>query len=208
MILHDFPISDFGVYQDIRGPKPFDIYAVDPVTGDARKIDMRGKLGHPSIAEFFIDSAASSILVQTTDYTDDGTPRPVGGSIQRIDLASGEWRLLLDAGSEVAYSLLGATPGGGEFLYTRQQMTSAGMETKHFVQNAATGHKTEIAIGSTLNQLWLSPSGEYVAAFDLIRSNKLLIIRVDSGEMRDIAWKTREGIPLPMGFLGGLSANN
>jgi hypothetical protein len=205
-VLPDFPIRDFKAYDQTRRRKSFDIYAIDPLAGDADVIDMRGMLSRPSIAKFFVKSDGASIIAQTDDYTGDGDPRPLGGSIQRIDVKSGEWETMHAAGHNDVYNLRGATPDGFKIIYTHYTVTDAGFDAAHYVQDTSTGETTELPIEGTLNQLWISPSGEYAAFYDMIRAHKLFIITVDSGEMREVARSTAEGSPLPMRFLGGLGS--
>jgi hypothetical protein len=213
LVLPDYPITDFEAYENIREKNTFNIYAIDPITGDSRMIDMKGLLGRPSIANYFILPDGTKIIAQTEDYLDDGTPRPMGGSIYEIDTASGEWVPLFKADKENAYNLHSATPDGNTICYTNYLFRidpanrSAGFETSHMVKNLNDERTWELPVKSTLYNFWLSPSGNYIVSLNLIKGSELSIITIDSGEQKFIARGSDAGSPAPIGFLGGLGNN-
>ena len=210
LILPDYPITDFEAYENVREKNSFNIFAIDPITGESDMIDMKGLLGRPSIAEYFILSGGAGIIVQTEDYLEDGAPRPMGGSIYEINTASGEWKPLFEADNENAYNLQAATSDGNTICYTNYLFKvdpakrTAGFETTHNVKNLATERTWVLPITSTLYDFWLSPSGDYIATLNLIKGSELSIITIDSGEQKFIARGSDAGSPAPIGFLGGL----
>jgi len=213
LVLPDYPITDFEAYENVREKNTFNIYAVDPVTGESEMIDIKGLLGRPSIANYFILPGGGKIIVQTEDYLEDGTPRPMGGSIYKIDTASGEWEPLFEADNENAYNLHSVTPDGNTICYTNYLFRrdpanrSAGYETMHMVKNLTDEKTWELPVKSTLYNFWLSPSGNYIASLNLIKGSELSIITIDSGEQKFIARTSDTGSPAPIGFLGGLGNN-
>lgn len=213
LVLPDYPITDFEAYENVREKNTFNIYAIDPITGESEMIDMKGLLGRPTIANYFILPAGEKIIVQTEDYLDDGTPRPLGGSIYEIDIVSGEWNTLFKADHENAYNLHSTTPDGNTICYTNYRFKidpvkrSAGYETAHMVKNLDDEKTWELPVRGTLYNFWLSPSGNYIVSLNLIKGSELSMITIDSGEQKFIARTTDTGSPAPIGFLGGLGNN-
>lgn len=204
LVLPDYPLTDFEEYDNVRSVNSFDIYAIDTVTGESEKIEMRGLLGRPVLAKYFVLPDGESIIAQTEAYVDDGTSKPLGGFVQKIDTATGEWETLLDAGGDDAYNLHSVNKDGSKICYTHYKFLPTGFEITHNVRNLADGRTWELPITSTWFQFWLSPSGEYVAALNLIKTGELTMITVDTGETRLIAGSTDTGFPNPVGFLGEL----
>ncbi len=199
-----YPINDFSPYASMDVATKFDIYGIDVVTGEALKVDMRGLLGTPASARFYVNDAATSIIALVEDLDEENDPRPQGGSIVKIDIASGEWMPILEADSKSVYALRGATPDGSAILYTKHQLTEAAFDSSHMVMYLDTGRTVQLPIQGLLNQLWISPSAKYAAFADLLRLKVIQLIDIDSGEMKEIARMSDIGAPRPIGFLGGL----
>ncbi len=204
LVLPDYPLTDFEEYDNVRSVNSFDIYAIDTVTGESEKIGMHGLLGRPVLAKYFVLPDGESIIAQTEAYVENGTSKPMGGFIQKIDPATGEWVTLLDAGGDDAYNLHSVNKDGSKICYTHYKFLPTGFEITHNVRNLDNGRTWELPVTSTWIQFWLSPSGEYVAALNLVKTGELTMITVDTGEKRLIATGTDTGSPNPVGFLGGL----
>jgi hypothetical protein len=205
--LPDYPVTEFGSFDRSRGDTHFNVYAIDPLTGDADKIDMRGLLGQTIEAKFFPTSDGSALFVQTQKKSEWGSPQLMGGSIQRINLETGAWELLFEYNENNAYSLRGITPGGTHLLYTHFSKSAEGdLEISHIVRNMVLGDETEIPTEGRANQLWLSPSGKYVVTFTWSRKPEIDVFEVETGNQRILDTAEGDNVPLPLKFLAGLGS--
>jgi len=203
--LPDYPVTEFTTFDRTGANTGFDIYAVNPITGEGRKIDMKGMLGQPIEAKFFPTSDGSTMYIQTQQKSELGSPQLMGGSIQRIDLKTGKWELLLEYSANDAYNLRSMTPDGSKILYSHWLVDPDGAPYReNIVRDMSTGHETTITLDKAFNYIWLSPSGKYIITFAWVKERELKVIDVASGSERILDSAENGTFPYPLKFLGGL----
>jgi len=203
--LPDYPVTEFSAFDRTGANTGFDLYAVNPITGEGRKIEMKGMLGQPIEAKFFPTSDGSTLYVQTQQKSELGSPQLMGGSIQRIDLNTRKWDLLFGYSATDAYNLRSITPDGSKLLYTHWLVNPDGVPEKlHIVRDMSTGKETTITLDKSTNYVWLSPSGKYIVTFAWVKDRELKVIDVATGSERVLDSAEGGTFPYPLRFLGGL----
>ncbi len=203
--LPDYPVTNLRSFGRYDTESDFNIYAIDPITGEGTEINMQGELTLPIEARFFPTSDASQLYVQTSELSQPGSPQLMGGSIQRIDLATGKWEMIVAYDKSTAYGLRGMTPDGSRILFSKRILHPEGaIDELEIVRDMSTGNETEIPVSEGVQQLWISPSGKYVVSFVWSKMPEILVHDVDSGTQRILDAAETGHFPYPLGFLGGL----
>jgi hypothetical protein len=144
----------------------YDIWAIEPLTWEADRIDMKGVF-HGPLFELLTDKDGGMLIIRAGKETTDFKYSLLGNDIIKIDLSTGEWETLLEKGPWRSYGLEGMTPDGNIICCA-----------EYIVDEERKTHRTPLILNLTTYEtthLEPAPCENYLTNYDLAPSGKYMI---------------------------------